>query len=333
MTPHSGYAAEITKEFIVTAYYSPLPDQSFYLKWSYEAEKVLNGNGTHGASGKPVFVGMVAAPKTYDFGTRIDFAGLGVGIVEDRGGAIVSAGNRGYDVDRIDIWMGAGESGLRRAMVWWKRRVTGTITTDTTKSLLNFRDIDTGKIDLSQYGTVGTSTSGYLTADALSMFADLGYNTDTDDIRAMIITFQKDHNIIKDASEAGAGVYGPKTRATLQSAHATYMTLRDAELRKIEAEKSLLISARNEWENNYQVASAKISALGSPKRGDTGNHISLLQKTLKDKGYYKGKATGVMNGTTIIALKSLQKSYGLKQTGIIDTSTKEALLEVMTGSV
>ncbi len=32
MTPHSGYAAEITKEFIVTAYYSPLPDQSFYLK-------------------------------------------------------------------------------------------------------------------------------------------------------------------------------------------------------------------------------------------------------------------------------------------------------------
>jgi 3D (Asp-Asp-Asp) domain-containing protein len=34
---------------------------------------------------------MIAAPKTYDFGTRIDFDGLGVGIVEDRGGAIVKA--------------------------------------------------------------------------------------------------------------------------------------------------------------------------------------------------------------------------------------------------
>ena len=68
----SGYAASIKQEFIVTAYYSPLPDQNFYLKGNYEAEKILNGNGTNGASGKPVFIGMIAAPKTYNFGTRID---------------------------------------------------------------------------------------------------------------------------------------------------------------------------------------------------------------------------------------------------------------------
>ena len=89
--PNSGYAASLTRDFIVTAYYSPLPDQSFYLKGNYQAEKILNGEGTHGASGKPVFEGMIAAPKGYDFGTRIDFEGLGVGIVEDRGGAIVKA--------------------------------------------------------------------------------------------------------------------------------------------------------------------------------------------------------------------------------------------------
>lgn len=34
---------------------------------------------------------MVAAPKNYEFGSRINFSGLGVGIVEDRGGAIVNA--------------------------------------------------------------------------------------------------------------------------------------------------------------------------------------------------------------------------------------------------
>lgn len=90
----SGYAAPVEKEFVVTAYYSPLPGQSFYLKGNYEAEKILNGNGTHGASGKPVFAGMVAAPKSYAFGTRIEFEGLGVGIVEDRGGAIVVAGEK-----------------------------------------------------------------------------------------------------------------------------------------------------------------------------------------------------------------------------------------------
>lgn len=96
-------------KFIVTAYYSPLPDQSFYLKGSYEADLRLNGNGTHGASGKAVYIGMLAGPKTYAFGTKVYLEGLGVGTVDDRGGAIVSSGSRGYDADRLDIWMGQGE--------------------------------------------------------------------------------------------------------------------------------------------------------------------------------------------------------------------------------
>ena len=77
-------AAPETTKFIVTAYYSPLPGQSFYFKGNYEAEKRLNGNGTHGASGAPVYTGMIAAPKSYDFGTQIFFEGLGVGTVSDR---------------------------------------------------------------------------------------------------------------------------------------------------------------------------------------------------------------------------------------------------------
>lgn len=55
------------RTFVVTAYYSPLPDQSRYLRGSYEADIRLNGNGTHGASGRPVYVGMLAAPKHYEF--------------------------------------------------------------------------------------------------------------------------------------------------------------------------------------------------------------------------------------------------------------------------
>jgi len=94
------------QKFIVTAYYSPLPDQSFYLKGSYEADIRLNGNGTHGASGKEVYPGMLAGPKTYAFGTQVYLEGLGIGTIDDRGGAIVSSGSRGYDADRLDIWMG-----------------------------------------------------------------------------------------------------------------------------------------------------------------------------------------------------------------------------------
>lgn len=56
-----------SRTFVVTAYYSPLPNQSRYLRGSYEADIRLNGNGTHGASGKPVYVGMLAAPKHYEF--------------------------------------------------------------------------------------------------------------------------------------------------------------------------------------------------------------------------------------------------------------------------
>ena len=76
---------------VATAYYSPLPGQKYYLRGNYEKEVILNGNGTHGASGKPVFTGMLAAPKSYTFGTRIWVDGLGTGSVEDRGGAIVNA--------------------------------------------------------------------------------------------------------------------------------------------------------------------------------------------------------------------------------------------------
>lgn len=115
------------QKFVTTAYYSPLPNQSFYLRGSYEADVRLNGRGTHGASGKEVYPGMLAAPKTYAFGTQIYFPDFGIGTVDDRGGAIVSAGSRGYDADRIDIWMGEGEEGLKRALTWGKRTVFGQV--------------------------------------------------------------------------------------------------------------------------------------------------------------------------------------------------------------
>ncbi len=51
---------------------------------------------------------MIAAPKTYAFGTQIFFEGLGLGTVEDRGGAIVDAYVRGQAYDRIDLWVGSG---------------------------------------------------------------------------------------------------------------------------------------------------------------------------------------------------------------------------------
>ncbi len=111
------------RKLLVTAYYSPLPDQSFYIKGSYAADIRLNGRGTNGADGTEVYVGMLAAPKTYPFGTRVNIPGLGVGEVHDRGGAILAH----KDYDRIDVWMGHGEEGLARALNWGARIVHGEV--------------------------------------------------------------------------------------------------------------------------------------------------------------------------------------------------------------
>ena len=64
--------------FVVTAYYSPLPDQEYYITGNYEDELRLNGKGIAGASGKGVFSGMLAAPGKYSFGTKIYLDGLGI---------------------------------------------------------------------------------------------------------------------------------------------------------------------------------------------------------------------------------------------------------------
>lgn len=47
--------------------------------------------------------------------------------MHDRGGAIVPAGERGYNYDRIDVWMGYGDEGLKRALWWGKRTISGYI--------------------------------------------------------------------------------------------------------------------------------------------------------------------------------------------------------------
>lgn len=112
--------------FKVSAYYSPVPGQKFYYKWNYRKEVRLNWYGRYSASGKPVFNGMLAAPKKYKFWTKIYFPFLnGVGEVADRGSAIVSAWQRWEKYDRIDIWVGKWDKALMRALSFWKKVVIG----------------------------------------------------------------------------------------------------------------------------------------------------------------------------------------------------------------
>lgn len=109
------------KTFKISVYYSPVVWQSFYYRWNFKAETRLNGNGTHGASWKPVFNGMIAAPKNYKFWTKIYFPWLWVWQVEDRGSAIVKAWQRWEEYDRIDIRVGRWSDALARTLSFGKQ--------------------------------------------------------------------------------------------------------------------------------------------------------------------------------------------------------------------
>jgi len=104
------------KKFRVTSYYSPVEGQDFYYRSNVQDEWTLNGRWIAWASWAPVFNGMIAAPSSYAFGTKIYFPGWGIGQVEDRWWAIVHKWERNQQYDRIDIWAWKGEEWLERAL-------------------------------------------------------------------------------------------------------------------------------------------------------------------------------------------------------------------------
>ncbi|MDA1061065.1 MAG: peptidoglycan-binding protein [bacterium] len=110
-----------SRTFTISAYYSPLPCQNRYATGSYSGDIRLNGSGVNSADGTPVYPGMIAAPKSYPFGTKMDIPGVGIVAVHDRGGAIKATNGIPGVYDRLDVWMGYGDKGLERALNWGKR--------------------------------------------------------------------------------------------------------------------------------------------------------------------------------------------------------------------
>ena len=108
-------ASFYNKTFVISAYYSPIQGQNKYVTGSLAGDIRLNGSGVNGADGTGVYPGMIAAPSTYAFGTKMEIPGIGTVAVHDRGGAIKN--------NRLDVWMGYGDVGLQRAIKWGKRSV------------------------------------------------------------------------------------------------------------------------------------------------------------------------------------------------------------------
>lgn len=218
-----------TKTFVITGYYSPLPDQSIYITGSYEAEIRLNGRGTNGADGTQVYPGMIAAPKEFSFGTKMKIPGIGVTAVHDRGGAIKQ--------NRLDIWMGKGEEGLARALAWGKRSVEVTVIgiDESLKEAIAIEALP--KADLSRIRVAYNNSRSIQ-----KVYKDLAYGESGEEVRLMqeylsllnyfkekptgyfgestqaaVIEFQLDSGVINASDELGAGIFGPRTREIFDS--------------------------------------------------------------------------------------------------------------------
>ncbi|NDK08015.1 hypothetical protein EOM39_02075 [Candidatus Gracilibacteria bacterium] len=288
-------SADEMKTFIVTAYYSPLPDQQYYLKGNYEDEIKLNGRGIRGASGLEVFNGMLAGPAKYPFGTKIYLEGIGTGIIADRGGAIVEAGERGYDVDRIDVWMGTGDEGLKKALSWGKRRVKGKVVemgqqtiTSTSNVGVNYTATNYGSVDNIYKTNIGPDSSSDKVKKLQTKLSEIGLykgkidGTYNSEVKKVLIDFQIENGIIKSRNEYGAGYWGAKTRSKISNKESEIVS---------KNKKIVKTDTKNVLKNETVSISKDIfTTYVSPE--STKDDVKLLQKKLKELALYNGEING-----------------------------------------
>lgn len=316
------------RNFTLTGYYSPLPNQNFYVTGSYEAEIRLNGQGIRSADGTPVFPGMIAAPSNYSFGTKICLPSFGCGVVHDRGGAIVNKGERNLARhDRLDLWLGFGEEGLLRALALGVDHVEGTIYSSNSpiKTAVNFQAVTPlskildlpDKVQFKENLYTGTGNKelvktlqnnlnklGFYDQDITGIF---GENT-----KEAVFRFQKKNFIVEHLSDHGAGSFGPMTREKLSEA-----------LYKKSIQEAVTAKwAEFHFEENFQ-------------RGKRSADVLRLQEVLIQEEFMNHAPTGYFGLITKEALIEFQIAHNIiknknnRGAGNVGPKTREYLNKIL----
>lgn len=343
--PDTPYPWCVEQLFRISGYYSPKPDQKVYTRDTYEQEIKLNGRGVHGASGVPVFNGMVAAPKSYAFGTVIVLPGLGIGQVQDRWWAIVNSDW----YDRIDVWVGEWDDGIHRAksiglrwMVWrycpWSATNAIGFNWDSIPQYADFVSVAFWSIDQN------IGRSGPLVSKAQSYLRSVGYlTTDTlpwvydQQMRELVCRFQIDQ-LWLDGSEDYCGVLGPQTRTTLKKLLVKKWIISDTTLYTLTNSasiSSLFTQSNTRPARNYQVnestttqsswvlqdpivtidfSAIKASFTSDLTVGESSTRVVVLQKILAREKLFDHKITWYFGPVTKDALIKFQLKYKLIDT-------------------
>lgn len=280
--------APYKQKFMITAYYSPEPHQCCYVKGGERADKILNGEGHTAADGTPVYPGMIAAPPSYPFGTKVELPGLGIFTVNDRGGAIQEQG----DVHRLDIWIGHGEEGLARALNFGVEHIEGTIypvgglqpathfvfeTIPATVHRLQNYLIDKSNLIALRPKAGDNNLSVRILQEYLT---DAGY---------------LDHEI--------TGFFGAVTQTAMQTFLSDF-GLSDSAISLSEKSAAYLVAA-------VQRKGARDPISGYIDRNSSHKTLTEAQRTLRYLGYYKGRTDGQYSDTLFHAILHFQQDHAL----------------------
>lgn len=352
---------EAKKLYIVTAYYSPLPDQKVYLRWSYEADIKLNWAWIAWASWKNVFPGMLAAPKSYNFWTKIFLEWFWVWEVSDRWWAIISINNWESKVDRIDIWMWKWEEWLKRALQWGKRKINGyNVSNDTEVS------IDLNKFPAPDSAIKSLSKESWILSENVWInspiekikelqttlkemwfyFWDIDWIY-SDNLKNWIANYQLKEWLIDSISDMRAWYTWVKTRTSIKTNFAFYKKNND--------EKILLVKQEEERQKKLAQAKAEkkakvekeiikkvddhIASIWTPEDWETSLEVRNLQKTMKLLWYFDDKDTAIFWEKTKQSIINYQldkwiiKDESSKNAWIIDNKTLAKIKEDLTNKI
>jgi len=277
------------QDFILTAYYSPMPGQCCYVRGGYRADKILNGEGVRGADGTEVYPGMIAAPSTYAFGTVVTLPGIGRFTVHDRGGAINELPGGAH---RLDLWVGYGEEGLARALAFGVRKVRGTV-------------YDVGGFQPQERFSFETLPA---VLDRLETFQVRG-----DDLLAMhmkagdrglsVELLQRSLNQLGFFSGSVTGLYGTETQESVRAFQEAYGMKESTEVLSQRTSAMIMAAVRR--------AGVTPPVVNNVEKGAKETAVRTAQRTLRFLGFYAGRTDGKYDDTLASAILHYQQKKGL----------------------
>ncbi len=300
------------QKFVITAYYSPLPDQCCYVKGSVKEDRILNGDGTHGADGTPVYPGMIAAPPSYAFGTRVALPGLGTFTVHDRSGAI----QEGDDAHRLDIWMGSGEEGLARALAFGVQEVTGTVYPPDVLQPAEAVALDLFPAPDAMLAGLLATNDGLI--DVRPNLGEKGYS-----VRLLQEALTKTGFF----THAVTGYFGDVTEHAL-SLFVANMRLKEPSNKLTDRTAAFLLASLN--------VPKAMRELPIVDATSTQSEMSTAQRILRGLGYYHGRTDGVYSDALKQAIIAFQKSESIITSdatpgaGRVGPQTRARLTELLT---